>query len=131
MSKNTICTTMRLSCSLPYPPSVNSIWGKAKGHIYLKPKAEAFLNEVVPKLRVKKNIAGWTTMNQKTIVEYKVRHPDNREHDCDNLFKLIGDSIEKSGIVTNDNLLLPRCMDFTVDKENPGVEVSIYVFTGN
>ena len=120
-----------LVVSLPYPQSSNAIWGKSRGGMFMKPKASAFLQEAIVKLKLEKNLKWWETFTGKLVVEYSVRHPDNREHDCDNLFKQIGDAIEKSGIVMNDRWLLPRCIDFCVDKENPGVEVKIYVFTGN
>ncbi|KKX54472.1 hypothetical protein X546_15655 [Brevibacillus borstelensis cifa_chp40] len=51
--------------------------------------------------------------------------PTGRKRDVENVGKLLWDALE--GIVyENDRWLLPRYMDFSVDQDNPRVEIKFY-----
>lgn len=55
----------------------------------------------------------------KVVVEVWISWPDNRKRDADNLWKEIQDLIQDSGIVKNDRQIVPRVMDWKVDRKKP------------
>ncbi|MEJ8548426.1 RusA family crossover junction endodeoxyribonuclease [Brevibacillus borstelensis] len=69
---------------------------------------------------------GWkTSTEEKLVAEVMIYWPTKRKRDVENVGKLLWDALE--GIVyENDRWLLPRYMDFTVDKHNPRVEIRFY-----
>jgi crossover junction endodeoxyribonuclease RusA len=72
------------------------------------------------------NAAGWPTpCDCKVVVEYTIWWPDKRRRDASNLEKVLLDGLEAGGIVSDDKWILPRCVDFSVDRGNPRVEVSV------
>ena len=63
---------------------------------------------------------------EKVVVEVWTYWPDRRTRDCHNGSKLMMDALE--GIVyKDDKRALVRYMDYEVDKENPRVELKIYL----
>ena len=56
--------------------------------------------------------------------------PDNRNRDTHNTFKLLFDSIEDGGLYPNDRYVLPNVLDFTVDRENPRLDLEFYYMEG-
>lgn len=65
--------------------------------------------------------------NEKLVAEVMIYWPTRRKRDVENVGKLLWDALE--GIVyENDHWLLPRYMDFSVDKHNPRVEIRFYRF---
>lgn len=63
--------------------------------------------------------------NEKLVAEVKIYWPTRRKRDVENVGKLLWDALE--GIVyENDQWLLPRYMDFAVDKHSPRVEIRFY-----
>lgn len=69
---------------------------------------------------------GWKmTTEEKLVAEVMIYWPTRRKRDVENVGKLLWDALE--GIVyENDRWLLPRYMDFSVDKHNPRVEIKFY-----
>jgi len=62
---------------------------------------------------------------EKLVAEVMIFWPTRRKRDVENVGKLLWDALE--GIVyENDHWLLPRYMDFQVDKHNPRVEIRFY-----
>jgi crossover junction endodeoxyribonuclease RusA len=91
-----------LELSLPFPPSVNSLWRVGRsGGMYRSPKyaewRKSALWEVTAQVRTRK-IKG----------EYKltvhVVRPDKRHRDLDNIIKALSDILESSGVIENDKL---------------------------
>ncbi len=63
--------------------------------------------------------------NEKLVMELTFFWPDARKRDCDNSLKLLGDTLE--GILyENDKWLLPRVLDFSIDRESPRVQIHIF-----
>jgi len=63
--------------------------------------------------------------NEKLVMELEIFWPDRRRRDADNCLKLLADSLE--GILfEDDKWILPRVINWDVDKEAPRVEVKIY-----
>jgi Holliday junction resolvase RusA-like endonuclease len=120
---------MKVKClkiSLPMPPSVNSIWKRGRNGQYLSKEAVAWYQEAVPKTNVEKNHQGMQNLQGKVVVEYSLYYKDKRKQDADNRFKLLGDLLQKCGVVQNDSQILPRCIDFQVRPSNPGVDLRVY-----
>lgn len=69
---------------------------------------------------------GWKkSTDEKLVAEVTIYWPTRRKRDVENVGKLLWDALE--GIVyENDQWLLPRYMDFQVDKHNPRVEIKFY-----
>jgi len=63
--------------------------------------------------------------DEKLVAEVMIFWPTRRKRDVENVGKLLWDALE--GIVyENDHWLLPRYMDFQMDKHNPRVEIRFY-----
>lgn len=71
---------------------------------------------------------GWEcTHEQKVVCDIMTYWPDRRKRDVSNGIKIYADAFE--GIIyDNDRWLLPRYIDFVVDKENPRTEAVFYLF---
>jgi Holliday junction resolvase RusA-like endonuclease len=53
--------------------------------------------------------------------------PDGRNRDTHNTFKLLFDAIEDGGLYANDRYVLPHVKPFTIDRENPRLELEFYI----
>lgn len=85
---------------LPYPPSVNHYWGRAKnGGVFLKPLGQEFRKLVYYEFLKFK----FPRLTGKLAIKIYVAFPDKRKRDLDNLLKATLDAIEKTGIVENDS----------------------------
>ena len=62
------------------------------------------------------------TTDEKIVVDIMTYWKDRRRHDVHNGIKNLADSLE--GIVyKDDKMLLPRYIDFALDRENPRLEM--------
>lgn len=69
----------------------------------------------------------WTpSESQKVIAEIWTYWPDKRRRDVHNGCKITFDAIEKF-VYDDDKWVLPRYIDFDIDKENPRIEILIYL----
>lgn len=71
---------------------------------------------------------GWTmTDGEKIVVDIMTYWKDRRRRDVHNGAKVLMDSLE--GIVyKDDKMVLPRYIDFAVDRENPRLEMKFRLF---
>lgn len=67
-----------------------------------------------------------TVIDEKVIVEVTHWWPDKRCRDSHNSYKILLDSLENSGVFSNDRYALVRQGDFFIDRENPRIELVIY-----
>jgi crossover junction endodeoxyribonuclease RusA len=115
-----------LHITLPIPPSVNHTYFTAKnGQRILTTDAKHWILGAQSRAMERVVLDHWEmTTGEKVIVEMWCYWPDKRRRDTHNLDKLLLDSLE--GVVFDDDKwALPRWMDFSVDKENPRVELAI------
>lgn len=117
---------------LPLPPSVNhSHINVRHGRRLMRIRSEAtrqFLVEAAWLARKWSLETRWMVPkpSEKVIVRLWVFWPDKRRRDTDNIWKLTLDSM--TGILwADDRQALPRVMDFSVDRENPRVEIEVEV----
>jgi crossover junction endodeoxyribonuclease RusA len=89
---------MSVVLQLPYPPSANRLWIRARKGMRRSDEYMAWLNE-----------AGWMAKAQRPKrisgpykLSVQASRPDKRRRDIDNLLKPIGDLLEHIGVIEND-----------------------------
>lgn len=117
-----------LHLTLPLPMSVNHCYFTARnGQRILKKEAKEWITRVQQITAEEVSRQQWTpASSQKVVVEIMTYWKDNRRHDVHNGCKITMDAIEKL-VYDDDKWVLPRYIDFTVDKGNPRIELSIYL----
>lgn len=120
---------------LPLPPSVNHSHVNVRhGRRLMRIRSEAtkrFMAEAGWLARKWAMESGWKVpeAGKKVILRMWMFWPDKRRRDQDNAIKLIQDAL--NGILWDDDRqVLPRVMDFSVDRENPRVEIEVEVVGG-
>ena len=127
---DTISTITPLVLSLP--PSDNHAHriGRTQGHarIVLTEEARAWRDEAQWTMKIWRRAAGWSVPERgcKVIAAINIWWPDLRTHDPGNLIKELADAI-KGILIVDDHWLLPRIMDFGLDRQHPRVEVTLAV----
>jgi crossover junction endodeoxyribonuclease RusA len=122
--------------TLPLPPSSNHAYVRRAKVYYKNGKRKRRVMDVLSdrsqdwmanaRDRALDAMGDWvTTEDSKVVVECVVHWPDKRRRDCHNLSKLLCDSLEGS-VCKDDRWILLRYVDFSIDKENPRVEVTAY-----
>jgi len=124
-----------LFIKLPIPPSVNHCYRtfttkKGRRMRVLTGEAKKWMGDAANLIKDARNRARWIALDEKTVMAYWVWWPDLRDHDCDNILKLIQDALKEYGIVTDDHLILPRAQDYDLDRKNPRVEVMVWRLGG-
>lgn len=115
---------------LPLPPSDNHAHriGQVRGHacIVLTPGARAWREEAQWTMKIWRRAVGWTVPERgsKVIAAITIWWPDRRVHDSGNLIKELADAI-KGILVVDDQWLLPRIMDWDLDRQHPRVVVAL------
>jgi crossover junction endodeoxyribonuclease RusA len=64
--------------------------------------------------------------NTKIRMDMLFYFPDARKRDTHNTFKIPMDAME-SIIYINDYWVLPNIIDFTIDRENPRLDLELYI----
>ena len=113
---------------LPLAPSVNHCYFTARnGQRILKKEAKEWIATVQKTTAEEVSRQQWIPAeSQKVVVEIMTYWKDNRRHDVHNGCKITMDAIEKF-VYDDDKWVLPRYIDFEVDKGNPRIELSIYL----
>lgn len=113
-------------------PSVNHAYYTGhNGKRFLRADARKWMERTrcLVEKEVKKQ--GWVlTKDTKLVMDIMTYWKDKRRHDTHNSAKVLCDTLE--GIVyEDDKMLLPRYIDFKLDRENPRLELVIYKFDEN
>ena len=86
---------------LPYPPSVNHLYSRSRYGVYLKPEAKKYRRQVtdcvLEQVGITKPLEGDVMM---TLALYP---PDAKRRDIDNGLKIICDSIQHAGLLSDDS----------------------------
>lgn len=121
--------TKELFITIPVPITENHAFFYRKGMKILNKRGKEWMKNAEHLMRLAMEEQGWETVeNEKVIVELWHYWPDKRVRDCSNSLKLLCDSIQNAGIVNNDRWLLCRQQDFSVDRDNPRLEMRIRRF---
>lgn len=115
---------MKVELTLPWPPSVNTIWGVGKrGNWYAK-KVLTDYKEIVYYLVFKSKTPKFTK-EQRLRLDVFAYPPDRRSHDLDNLLKAVGDSLQAAKVFPNDNQIDQLWIERKEIKRNGEVRVII------
>lgn len=135
MTENAESSRVRVSVSLPLPPSVNHayrrVWMGRGEKRYLADKltreAESWMEGAAWRALAAARRAKWECrISDKVVVELTAWWPDARRRDIHNLHKLLADSFE--GVVySDDRFALLRDMDFGIDRMRPRLDVVWYL----
>lgn len=109
------------------PPSVNHVYRNVAINRRITTADGQKWRQNVQAIAAKEiTLQGWEmSAEEKLVAEVMIYWPTRRKRDVENVGKLLWDALE--GIVyENDRWLLPRYMDFAVDKHNPRVEIRFY-----
>lgn len=119
---------MQIKLILPIPPSINACYANRnikgmRGRI-LTEEGRNWKNLAGWEARVAAKQVGWEITKEKVVIEVIAYWQDARKHDMNNTHKLLADAFE--GILyENDNMVLMRDMDFSIDRKKPRLEVTI------
>lgn len=108
--------------TLPFPPSVNGLYGGGS-------KQQRFPSKALK--------AWWLNcvkfeplMLDKVYIEYGFYFPDMRERDTQNYVKAVTDYMVKQGVIANDswqNIMCEVLLPLGLCRENPRVEINIFI----
>jgi len=89
-----------ITLTLPYPPSANRLWTRAKKGMRRSDEYLAWLDE-----------AGWAAKSQRVggirgpyKISIQAARPDKRQRDLDNILKPTSDLLQHVGIIENDHM---------------------------
>jgi len=112
--------------SLPFPPSVNTIWRAFRNRTILSKTGRQYFADVVPLLEEQWQGQPLEKELQLQMVAY---YPDARKRDLDNCLKVTQDSLVKAGIILDDSQIVAIiATKGGIDREAPRVEVSLTEF---
>jgi Holliday junction resolvase RusA-like endonuclease len=110
----------RLEITLPFPPSVNSMFGGGSAQKRFPSKKYKAWLASCPKL--------YAAKFERCSIWYKFYFPDKRERDSQNYIKAATDFLVKQKVIINDDwkvITEERITPMGIDKENPRVEITI------
>lgn len=88
-----------IELDLPWPPSINHYYGRARnGRVFIKKPGVAFRESVAEIVAE----AGCTSETGKLAMFIWVSPPDKRKRDIDNLVKATQDALQEAGCYEND-----------------------------
>lgn len=115
---------------LPFPPSLNNAFSQASnGRRFATRAYTSWCNAAVLLMRSAKlaSAAG------PVAISIRIRPPDNRRRDIDNLVKPILDALVKAGVIADDHAGIVRSIDaawdLPADRTDPGAVVEITPIT--
>lgn len=109
--------------SLPYPPSGNHMWKHTtKGKHYLTTKARDYYADVGMATYHQQAVIG---IDQPMRVQCLLYPPDKRRRDMDNAWKVIADSLTKSGVWVDDSLIRSLLIEWMDPVKGGKVVISI------
>lgn len=85
--------------TLPYPPSANRLWVRAKKGMRKSDEYCAWLNEAAWRIRAQRPGA----IDGLYKISVHAARPDKRRRDLDNILKPIGDALQAAGVIRNDS----------------------------
>lgn len=109
-----------LRITLPFPPSVNSLFGGGSAQKRFPSKQYKAWLASCPKLDAHQFDG--------VILFYKYFFPDNRARDTENYVKAVSDYLVKTGVIRDDCWQCIQNMQITpcgIDKTNPRVEITV------
>ena len=125
---------MKLNFVAPLPPSINEyrkyrvIYSKGRPTVQTYKTKETYQYEAYIEKLLKEEIVkqGWQTPPKGNYVYVWITFFFARSNqDDNNYYKVLCDSLQKSGVVLNDSRFIIRTKDIFINSMNPRIEVSI------
>jgi crossover junction endodeoxyribonuclease RusA len=116
---------------VPLPPSINHCYFYKNNIKIKKPQAReywAFVERLVREEIISQNFERFKG-SQKVRCNMWFYFPDNRRRDTHNTLKILLDALEDANLFEDDRYVLPNIVNFTVDRDNPGVILELYYDT--
>ena len=104
-----------VTLTLPFPPSVNSLWRSAGRRVYRSKKYMDWIKVALP-MAIEQSEG--VRIEGPYRLHIWLHPPDKRHRDLDNLIKAPSDLLEESGIITNDRMCRGLMMEY-VDSGPP------------
>ena len=127
---------MILEFTSPMPPSVNDYLGKKVARmgkasyvqVYETAKAKEYKRYMNKLIQRAMNESGWNQPGKDVYVIVEgTFFMERRRKDIDNHWKCLLDSIVESGVVLDDDIIIPVPVNVYIDSDNPRIEIKIYV----
>lgn len=96
---------MKHSFSIPYPPTVNHMYGQRGKSKYIKPEGLKFIADVAAAVAPIITAPGFAPLTGGIVVSVDVYHPDFLRRDITNLSKALDDALSKSGLIEDDEFI--------------------------
>lgn len=94
---------MIFTITLPYPPSVNSIWRASNGGVRLSEKGRNYYAVAVRLIQARMLDTGFNGFGgQRIELEVVLRPPDKRKRDIGNTLKVLEDCLTKAKVFDDD-----------------------------
>lgn len=91
---------MNITIKLPWPPTANTYWRRNGGRYFISKRGQDYRAFVSKALYP---YVGIFMADDRLRLKIKAFPPDKRKRDLDNLFKSVLDSIQSSGVYSDDN----------------------------
>ena len=117
----------RFILDVPVPPSVNHCYWYRNNRKYRTKIAQNYV-EMIQKIAMSEMAVTCFAMfpaKEKLYIELTYYFPDARRRDTHNTLKLLFDAWNEI-VYPDDQYLLPKILDFSVDRQNPHVHIEIY-----
>ncbi len=122
---------LKLTLTLPLPPSVNAMYRYGNGRAYKTDAAKAWAQEVGYVARSACKRQNWKcAKGRKVRLTLKAFWPDARRRDMNNLHKALCDALEHI-VYDNDRYVLITDEDYRVDRQRPRIEVVVEMEDGS
>jgi len=117
----------RISFSIPVPPSENHCFINIGNRRVLSRDAKDFMREAALKAKIAAKGVNWRIENgRKVVILLYFYFPNKRKKDTHNTLKVLMDAFQ--GILYEDDYwALPRIMDFEIDRDNPRLDLVVYM----
>ena len=115
---------MKLSLTLPYPPTANTLYATYRGRRLLSKRGKDYVKLIAKEVLASRAKSFGTS---RLLVDVLVIPPDKRKRDLGNLDKVLMDSLQKAGLFEDDSQI-DDLRFRRLPSEKPGrVEVTIEV----
>lgn len=119
-----------INITLPPVPSINHLYFNCHGRRAMTSQGKKWKIATGMLALSEREIQEWDfSKDEKLIMEFRIFWVDKRRRDADNIVKIIQDSFTNI-LYEDDRWVLPRVLNWNVDKANPRVEIKLFKLNG-
>tara|TARA_R110001632_G_scaffold179275_2_gene299142 strand:+ start:175 stop:549 length:375 start_codon:yes stop_codon:yes gene_type:complete len=109
---------------LPFPPSVNSAYGRSKSSVFLNKKSKEYKQKARVSIRKEIRKHGYKKIDFLCRVKIVAFEPAHHVPDIDNIKKILYDSITSASLWEDDRLIKSESVDF---QRNEHIRGKVYI----